>query len=65
MCWQHLSEDPGWMIVEELQFHKNTQDTMLPCSDCGSEIFRTCVCEELQLRIRMSTLVPILSFDNQ
>lgn len=53
------------MIVEELQFHKNTQDTMLPCSDCGSEIFRTCVCEELQLRIRMSTLVPILSFDNQ
>lgn len=28
------------MIVEELQFDKNTQDTMLTCSDCASKIFR-------------------------
>lgn len=49
------------MIVEELQLVKNTQDTMLTYPDCGSKMFN----EELQLRLRMSTLVPILSFDNQ
>lgn len=48
------------MIVEGLQFEEKkkptTQDTMLTCLDFS---------EELQLHLRMSTLVPILSFDNQ
>lgn len=37
------------MIVEELQFDKNTQDTMLTCPDCGSKIFsflKSCSCVE-------------------
>ena len=31
-------EDPGWMIVEELQLNEYTQDTMLTRWDCGSKI---------------------------
>lgn len=52
------------MIVEGLQF-KNTRDTMLTRSDCGSRSSDLVFSAELQLHFRMFTLVPILSFDNQ
>lgn len=53
------------MIVEELQPKRNARR---PRSPAGTEARRSshvAFSEELQLHLRMSTLVPILSFDNQ
>lgn len=60
------------MIVEELRFHRKTkqkkQKHWTPCYrarmvvQTSSEL---AFVEEPQLHLRMSTLVPILSFDNQ